>query len=841
MLYLGCQHIEKPEMVSTGLVRVRRALDNHAVVIRASVFLRVRAALRGSGKGCRGKAHSDLLLSAIHQTVPTYATYPNLAWQGTGFSDLQSRNYSNYESDGRQKWNAHFLKNLGKPPPPVFRIWPGSIRSLRAFQSWQSVSVINVPAVEPGDPKAFRSRELACSQAHANALRQFLQTGAPHGVIIEDDVVLFHRNWLSFTEYDYFQPFASNRDETPGADFSIREGVLPKFGTQAYLASRRFAEAYIPLLESGGVADHVNLDAASGLRVGSYPSNGVIHDTSAPSMISEERRRGYQRIFDEAEIETEGAGAVMNFESKRVIERPRGVSFCVLCKGRRSHLERTLRRNLDAIQGKDAEIVVVDYKSPDGLAEWISKEFQNEMASGLLRFCELQEMRLFSIPIGKNFAHRLATKEFLVNLDADNFVGDIWMGTQSVNGEEMLVCNEYGRGTFGRIGLWRTHFEELNGYDESFEPAGRHDADLQERAQLLGLRKLHWPCSEPALQHDKAATLSFLGGGTNGDWVEMERRNALLSKVNLEVGKSRANQDGMTSAAFRLNFREIIQLPGRRKIVFGLTNSNSGARHRFSWLHQVATFARHFGFEVHYLWGVTRGVGHCRWEELFGPIDGIQITNASERKIKELERVGKAGDTIERNGRSFKAVRERALLGDQMFAFDLKSSYALFEQIPVAARAKPQLFVPPSEPLRMEINDLIVKYAISERTGIRIRVTESPTDKRTPRRLKTELDSCLAPLLKLPTTMPVFVVTDSEYIQQALLRHFESAVCLSKEFGLVQNGSRYVRRGDKHAMKTFVKEAFCLCACCKVINIGTFFNDHAARTWNPPYETRAAS
>ena len=67
------------------------------------------------------------------------------------------------------------------------------------------------------------------------------------------------------------------------------------------------------------------------------------------------------------------------------------------------------------------------------------------------------------------------------------------------------------------------------------------------------------------------------------------------------------------------------------------------------------------------------------------------------------------------------------------------------------------------------------------------------------------------------------------------------AAWLSKEFDLAENGSRYVHRSDKAAMFTFLKEALCLCACRRVINIGGFLNDQAARIWQPPYHESPAA
>ena len=68
--------------------------------------------------------------------------------------------------------------------------------------------------------------------------------------------------------------------------------MLPEYGALACVASRRFAEACIPLLEAGGIADHVDRAAARGLRAGSFASNAVVHDNAAVSTISEERRKG---------------------------------------------------------------------------------------------------------------------------------------------------------------------------------------------------------------------------------------------------------------------------------------------------------------------------------------------------------------------------------------------------------------------------------------------------------------------------------------------------------------------------------------------------------------------
>jgi len=62
-------------------------------------------------------------------------------------------------------------------------------------------------------------------------------------------------------------------------------------------------------------------------------------------------------------------------------------------------------------------------------------------------------------------------------------------------------------------------------------------------------------------------------------------------------------------------------------------------------------------------------------------------------------------------------------------------------------------------------------------------------------------------------------------VQKTLLAHFADAKVLPKHFDHVEATGRYVHRADKTAMRTFLKEVGCLCACRKVINIGGFLNE----------------
>jgi GR25 family glycosyltransferase involved in LPS biosynthesis len=186
----------------------------------------------------------------------------------------------------------------GRPPfPPKMRIFrinsPGPIRSRRAHATQLGLEINDVDAVQPKSEER-RAREIACSLAHASVMRKFLESDADFAVVLEDDAILGNdKTWMSFTGFDLFMPFQSNRQHRE-ADTRIRHGVVPKWGMFAYLASRAFAVKYAPLLEAGIVADVAHREAAKGLKIGSFVGNAVNHDNQSVSTISEERRRQFE-------------------------------------------------------------------------------------------------------------------------------------------------------------------------------------------------------------------------------------------------------------------------------------------------------------------------------------------------------------------------------------------------------------------------------------------------------------------------------------------------------------------------------------------------------------------
>lgn len=126
IFYLGCQHHERPEVVSRGLVRVTAPLDTHAWAVRADWFREVRRALAGRFWPSGGATPaSDLLLAELARRIPAYAAYPNLAWQQEDQSDIAGNVYANYDPDGSQRHARGCLSGVlaeslgGRAHPPA--------------------------------------------------------------------------------------------------------------------------------------------------------------------------------------------------------------------------------------------------------------------------------------------------------------------------------------------------------------------------------------------------------------------------------------------------------------------------------------------------------------------------------------------------------------------------------------------------------------------------------------------------------------------------------------------------------------------------------------------------
>jgi hypothetical protein len=185
----------------------------------------------------------------------------------------------------------------------IYRIRADFDRSEVALTSHLGLPIIDVPQIQI-DASLQSERERAARDVHKKVMDIFLQSNADFAVVLEDDAILTSsKEWINFTDFDFFVPFSHNRLHLP-IDLKIKHGKLPKYGAFAYLCSRSFAQRYSQELAKPGLADVLSHAAAKGLKFGSYAGNAVNHDNEAKSMISEERRLSFLKKHPNQEPET---------------------------------------------------------------------------------------------------------------------------------------------------------------------------------------------------------------------------------------------------------------------------------------------------------------------------------------------------------------------------------------------------------------------------------------------------------------------------------------------------------------------------------------------------------
>jgi hypothetical protein len=124
MFTLGGQHHERPKVLRPGLIKVAAMLDTHAWGVRAEAYDEIISALLHSAADDRGyRPATDVTLARRQSEIPTYAPFPNLAWQAESASDLAAGNYSNYQPDG---W-----------PKPGLQVLPGLLSESLGGPVWQ--------------------------------------------------------------------------------------------------------------------------------------------------------------------------------------------------------------------------------------------------------------------------------------------------------------------------------------------------------------------------------------------------------------------------------------------------------------------------------------------------------------------------------------------------------------------------------------------------------------------------------------------------------------------------------------------------------------------------------
>lgn len=157
IFFLGCQHNLPPTAVSKGLVRCAHAVDNHAFGVRREYIQTLISALAPRSKSNPDANYSsDRRIAWLQSEIPSYAAFPNLAWQGASLSDLEGGRYSNYNSEGDQWTTPRVLAGIAAETHGGHKY-----SKLKDIVVGDRVTELGVPVVSyrtPGDanPECYR-------------------------------------------------------------------------------------------------------------------------------------------------------------------------------------------------------------------------------------------------------------------------------------------------------------------------------------------------------------------------------------------------------------------------------------------------------------------------------------------------------------------------------------------------------------------------------------------------------------------------------------------------------------------------------------------------------------
>ncbi|MFN3850161.1 MAG: glycosyltransferase family 2 protein [Spirosomataceae bacterium] len=172
------------------------------------------------------------------------------------------------------------------------------------------------------------------------------------------------------------------------------------------------------------------------------------------------------------------------------------ISFCTTVMNRVHHLQETLPNNLESCNNdEEVEFVILDYNSKDGLADWMK---ENIVKFGTkVKNYHTKEPQFYNRSHSRNMAFRLAKGEILVNLDADNFVGEgfvNYLKKTFAENNSCFVCpsHDASTDTFGKVAFAKNDFYNLKGYDEAIECYGFEDFDIKSRLLNLGRKDINF-------------------------------------------------------------------------------------------------------------------------------------------------------------------------------------------------------------------------------------------------------------------------------------------------------------------------------------------------------------
>lgn len=265
--------------------------------------------------------------------------------------------------------------------------------------------------------------------------------------------------------------------------------------------------------------------------------------------------------------------AIPKFKDRYFVPIPKKVevhtnyklSVCTVCMDRTSQLKTTYIKNIEECGYDNVEFVLLNYNSKDDMDNWVYDNLGTYLNNGKVVYYKTTEPRWFNNSHSRNVAWRLATGDFITNLDADFFLHPTFLTKlnelANIQSRNVVFIRGHSR-IRGIIAFHTLDFDKLHGFDENLKDYSPWDRDIYNRAVCSGFGILslgtvygdipsrHWenhPARSSNYKYKRMGTASQL--------------NMIRSLLNILTDDFAPNREGLWGkASLSKNFTESITI-----------------------------------------------------------------------------------------------------------------------------------------------------------------------------------------------------------------------------------------------------------------------------------------
>jgi hypothetical protein len=239
------------------------------------------------------------------------------------------------------------------------------------------------------------------------------------------------------------------------------------------------------------------------------------------------------------------------------------ISICTTCMNRASDLKQTYEQNLqDNMEYTNVEFVLLNYGSSDDLDVWAFKTLLPYIRAGKPNYYRTSEPEYYSMTHSRNIAFKVAAGAIVNNVDADHYTNPgfaSYINALANFYPAKPVFVKSRQKNRGRLGMFKEDFLTLGGYDESIESYGFDDHDLLMRAFHTGSKVVRFGGEYMRITEDHRRHPT--GNYKISDWRYTQRRNSLISLLNLHHKRYQANENHHWGKAHLIkNFSEELDI-----------------------------------------------------------------------------------------------------------------------------------------------------------------------------------------------------------------------------------------------------------------------------------------